>query len=150
MKNSELLLRAATLSDMELLLTWRNDAETRKYSHNTEYIDRESHLAWLDSSLRNPKRHIYIAEVNSVEVATIRVDSIKDKDGCLLSWCVAPEFRGKGLAKKLLHQALKTIDTISYAEIKNSNLASIKIAISVGFNLIDESDDTGLYSRSIS
>lgn len=136
-------LRKTTIEDAKNLFDWRNDEETRAASINTEPINWESHLAWLRKSLSNPDRRIFIAEENSLPVGTCRIDREESKEGEIfeLSWTVSPEFRGRGLGKKMLGELLglpeikgKKLKVV----IKKGNVASVKMAEAFGFKFEEE------------
>jgi RimJ/RimL family protein N-acetyltransferase len=125
-------LRPVTMADAEDLLVWRNDPETRHASHNTDEISLDRHLAWLEASLNKPEqRRLWIAEMNAKSVGTCRADRI---DGAWeLSWTVAPNFRGKGIAQKMLSAIIERFQDPLVAEIKVGNIASIKVSERAGF-----------------
>ena len=134
-------LRQATLADANNLLAWRNDIETRKASHNMDVVSLESHLTWLESSLNKPaQRRLWIAELNGVAVGSCRADKVDD--AWELSWTIAPEARGKGLANQMLSVLLKSFDTPLLAQVKVGNIASMKVAERLGFVL--EKEDRGV------
>ena len=118
--------RNATMEDASLLFYWRNDPETRQNSNNSRVITFPEHLLWLRASLDNPNRQLMIAEVNMRPVGTIRADS--NSDGIELSWTVAPICRNQGVGKQMVMQFAATISGLVYANIKETNLASIRIA----------------------
>lgn len=96
----ELTIRPATPADAELLLTWRNDAETLRWSRGHQPVAEEVHRAWLRDSLANPDRLLLIAETDH-PVGTVRFDRI-EPGVWEVSITVAPADRGKGLASRLL------------------------------------------------
>ncbi|MBR7887596.1 GNAT family N-acetyltransferase [Marinomonas sp. A79] len=128
-------LRLATISDAECLLAWRNDSATRSASHHQDEIRLVDHLAWLKASLaRSDDRRIWIAEVAGVAVGTCRADKVEG--AWELSWTVAPEARGKGIAHQMLSELVKQFDQQPLvAQVKVDNLASMKVAERAGFVL---------------
>ena len=137
-------LRPAEMTDAECLLAWRNDPKTRQASHNSDEVILESHLAWLDASLSNPsKRLLWIAEVNGVAVGTCRADKVED--AWELSWTIAPEARGKGVAHQMLSKLVHSFDEPLVAQVKANNIASMKVAERVGFVLEKQENDVLLY-----
>lgn len=98
-----MLIRNATELDAKNLFEWRNDQATRTNSHNTNEIKYEEHISWLKSTLQNPKRNLYIADIDGVSVGTVRVD-IEDNQTAEISWTVSPKFRGKGIAKLMINK----------------------------------------------
>lgn len=128
-----LVLRPALLSDADLLLAWRNDQESRAWSHQAEEIPREQHIAWLSSALLNPARRLYVAEEGGLPVGTVRADLA---DGVwTLSWTVAPCARGRGVARRMVAQLLQGLNGVIHAQVKAGNAASRRVAESAGMVL---------------
>ena len=129
-------LRQANLEDAKILLDWRNDPETRVNSINMEEVLWENHLPWLEKTLKNPSRLLFVAEEDGSPVGTVRADMSEDGKESELSWTVAPTWRGKGIGKKMVSFILEEIflkgKTLK-AEIKEKNIPSIKIAEALGF-----------------
>lgn len=123
-------LRLATLVDAERLLYWRNDADTQLFSLNAEHITEQQHTRWLQQSLSNPQRRLYIAEYADQPVGTVRVDSTADSHR--ISWTVAAECRGRGLAKAMVKLLVSQLTGKIIAEILPGNTASIKVAQHAG------------------
>lgn len=137
----QLNLRAVTMADAEILLAWRNDPNTRQSSHNSGEIGLDSHRAWLEDSFNKPeKRCLWIAEIAGVSVGTCRAD--RTDNAWALSWTVAPEARGKGVAHQMLSELIKHHDEPLVAEVKVDNIASIKVAERAGF--VVEKEERGV------
>lgn len=131
-------LRLATAEDGELLLKWRNDPETRSASHSTDEIDRDGHFKWFSATLSNPDRMLFIAYQDGSPVGTVRAD--KSESSTELSWTVAPEARGKGVAKEMVRAASEAVEGDIKAEVKVGNIASLKVAQHIGMAITGESD----------
>lgn len=142
---SKIKLREVAFDDWKLLLSWRNEIETRKNSHNMEMVDEENHKNWLKDSLLNKKRKIYIAMHGTEEVGTVRSDL--EKDVFLLSWSVAPEARGRGFGKMIVKALVDKLKSKVRAEIKKDNISSIKIAEFAGLKLMKEEKDILHYNN---
>lgn len=136
---SSMLLRPAIINDKEILLYWRNDPDTRNMSVNHHIISDSEHSDWIEKSFTNPNRGIYIAEENGIPVGTFRID--EKKTFLLLSWTIAPEWRQKGLGKKMV----TTIDIPKHkpwkAVIRKINIPSIKLARHLGMSVRKEAKD---------
>jgi RimJ/RimL family protein N-acetyltransferase len=130
-------LRLATLQDAKLLLAWRNDPQTRSASHDCREITLAEHLAWLNQLMGDSSRRLLIAEQGGVPVGSVRAD--KAIDGATeLSWTVAPDARGRGIGRRMLAALLEELSGPVRAEVKIGNVASARIAESVGLCLIRE------------
>lgn len=139
-----LRMRPATIDDADRLLTWRNDPVTRQAGYTTDEVQPAEHLAWLTALLANPKRELYVAE-EAGPVGTVRVD---DVDGVQwLSWTVAPEARGRGIATRMVRLIAGTIADPLHAAIKADNLASARIAERAGLVFALETGGVRYFSR---
>jgi len=131
-----LTLRPATMADARALFDWRNDVLTRAASHDTQVLTWSGHLSWLTQTLANPSRRLLIAEEHGRAVGTLRVD--QDPDGlAVLSWTVAPDARGTGVATRMVKQIADVLAATQAlrAEIKQDNPASAKVAVAAGLHL---------------
>ena len=130
--------RIARIEDVNMLLTWRNDPETRKSSITTDTVDRDEHVDWFAKSLSSKERTIYIAEIMDTPVGTIRDDLVGDKH--FLSWTIASEKRNQGMGKVMLRKFFHKYRRKFFSQIKMDNLASISIAESAGMKFARVSD----------
>jgi len=112
------------MADAELLLAWRNDPETRRFSRDQRDIPEAEHYQWL------AKTSVLLAEQDGMPVGTCRVDS----DGWV-SLTVAPERRGKGYGRVMLRQLiLGSLGTL-FASVHAANVASLIVFLKNGFVL---------------
>jgi RimJ/RimL family protein N-acetyltransferase len=146
-----LSLRNATIADASLLFAWRNDPITRLNSHNPAALVFESHVAWLRAILADPARQVFIAEEGGRPVGTVRVDREAD-DSAELSWTVAPEARGRGIAKYMVRLVADRVSqTCSLrAEVKAGNAASIKVAEAAGMRMSRREGEVMHFLRPVS
>ena len=119
-------LRLARPEDGSQLLVWRNDAITRCNSLSSDFVTAEQHTKWLTNSLKNPDRQLYIAETDNIAIGTVRVDSVANTH--TISWTLAPEHRGKGLAKQMVRQLVHKLSGNIVAQILPGNIASMRVA----------------------
>ncbi len=139
-------LRAAILADAELLLAWRNDAETRANSLQHDLVPWEPHVTWLAALLADPARELLIAESEGVPIGTVRFD--RGEDDTLLSWTVAPCQRGRGLGRAMVQRAIERVpESRLRAEIAESNTRSISIARKARFRLSEVIGDMTVWRR---
>ena len=133
-------LRKATLDDCRTLFDWRNDPVTVAMSLVSEPVPWENHVAWFESSLQNPKRHLLVAELAGQPVGTIRFDDVDDT--AEISITVSPDQRGKGMGTSLLDAAdgwareELGLDRV-IARIKETNPASIAIFKKSGYEITE-------------
>ena len=138
-------LRPATLQDVKLLFKWRNDPETRRASHNQEKVGWKEHFSWVARVIDDPNRKLYIAEEDNDPVGSARADL---SEGIWeLSWTVAPDARGRGVAKRMVAMLANRIAEPIRAEIKAGNMASVRIAEHAGLEFEKEADGVLHYRR---
>lgn len=125
-----MILRPATPEDGPFLLRLRNDRLTRENSLSDTLVGLEEHWDWLASSLVNPNRRLWIAEVDGERVGTIREDLGPLTE---LSWTVAPEARGQGYGTAMLQALTATVSGPLKALIKARNAPSRSMALRAGF-----------------
>jgi UDP-2,4-diacetamido-2,4,6-trideoxy-beta-L-altropyranose hydrolase len=135
--------RDATMKDSARLLAWRNDAVTRENSIQTNLVSREEHDNWLSRVLCRPDCKLSIVESSGIPVGTVRLD-LSSKE---LSWTVAPEYRGIGLGKSLVEQAIMIYGPNITAKIKKQNVASIRIVEALGFKMQSQSGDLTIWKK---
>lgn len=145
MQEKTLHMRLATIEDADVLLQWRNDPETRNASFNTEKVLRKNHISWLTETLGNPARKLYIAEKNNTAVGMVRTDL--SEDIYELSWTVAPEARGCGVAKQMVRLVAQQISEPIRAEVKVGNEASVRIAQFAGMVFAGETKGIQHFKR---
>ena len=141
MDTRKMNIREVTMNDYKILLIWRNDIDTRKNSHSMEPISEEKHKQWLSNVIDNVNRTIYLFEINHNPVGTGRIDY----DGELyeLSWTVSPDYRGQGLGKQMVSRLVTLLEGKKIrAEVKKSNIPSIKICEYVGMKF--EKEENGI------
>ena len=131
-----LAFRRARIDDAERLWSWRNDPETRRASHNTEYIELDHHMRWFKNAMARNESIKLIAELHSEPIGTVRFD--KRSDSYLeVSINIAPQARAKKLGAACLRGACNFVLAKEaagfHAEIRPDNAASIRIFEQCGF-----------------
>lgn len=111
-------------------------------SRSTSAFSFDSHIRWLTAALENPDRHLFIAEESGVPVGTVRADRIGERFE--LSWTIAPKMRGRGLGVRMVRLALEHFRP-ALAEVRSSNLASVRIAEMLGMTLVSEISGIRVY-----
>lgn len=121
-----------------LLLAWANDPETRANAFNPQCITSENHRNWLAARLADPERYrLFIVETaSSVPVGQVRFE--KGDDAWVISYSVALEFRGRGLGRRVLAEAIAVFRLLGLADIlaarvKLNNTASRRVFEGLGF-----------------
>ena len=129
-------LRPATAEDCRQVWLWRNDAETRRASFDSEPIPLAAHERWFLDSLDSPRRKIYIVVAGDRPSGVVRLDVTGQE--AAVSIHLAPESRGRGVGPR----ALQALEAVAFgplglvrlaAEIKPDNLASLSAFVKAGF-----------------
>jgi RimJ/RimL family protein N-acetyltransferase len=125
-----LTFRRASMTDAYRLLDWRNDPQTREASLNSDIIGLADHIDWLERTLKQPERQIFIAAYGGEPVGTVRADW--SEASIELSWTVAPERRGRGFGRTMVVRFAASIAGPIAAQIRTHNVASQRIALAAG------------------
>ena len=154
LQKGSLTLRVATAQDSGALLTWRNAADTRRFSGNSQTISVEQHEQWLQRVLANPAQRLWIACSASGPVGVLRLDTRLAGAATVAEISVyrVPDLPGKGWGRALIAcgiqeaqriwSALSRID----ARISDDNLASLAAFGACGFT---PSTTPGLHQKHI-
>ena len=128
-----------------MLLTWRNEASTRRWFLDSSRVARRSHLAWLERTLSAGDVRLYVAEVARQPVGQLR---LARRRGNLaeVSFSVDRRQRGKGIGVVLLRRAAAAARrdlAVQRVEglVKPENVASAVAFLKAGYRF------TGLRTR---
>ncbi len=141
--------RNITKTDAYLIFTWRNDPVTRQMSFNQDEKQWDDFkIEYATNYLQNPLKPILVL-LNNQEISFVGFIPTQDQNVYKIAINVAPKFRGQGLGKKILKQAMHyafTNDcTKLIAEIKTENTASIRLFESCQFKLVEKIDFVMVY-----
>ncbi|WP_197319406.1 GNAT family N-acetyltransferase [Saccharomonospora sp. NB11] len=147
-----LRLRPAVEADAELLLRWRNDPVTRRWSRNSDEVALDDHVRWLRGVLASDDRVLFVAEEpEATPVGTVRFDRL-DAHEWEVSIAVAPEHRGRRLAGLVLAEGERELrrrrspGTV-LATVHRDNAASVALFRSAGYEFADGDADDFLLLR---
>ena len=147
-----LSLRKVNKKDESLLFNWANDYDVRKWSFNKKTITLDKHKIWFEGKLSNKNVLIWILEDGNMPAGMVRLE--KEGSSILLNYLIAPKYRGKKLASKMLDMAMKELNTY-WKNVKvlaytlPNNIASIKSLENAGFFLDDSSTNKNSYVLNI-
>ena len=136
MSASRMHLRAAKLGDANLLLEWRNEADTRPASQTTHIVSLEEQKKWLAQVIADQHRDLYIAEIDGQAIGTVRADKLEH--GWELSWNISSTSRDHSFGKTMLTLILSRLRGTIHARIRDNNFSSNKLTASVGMTLDHE------------
>lgn len=152
-------LRAVTMEDADVLLAWRNDEQTRRWSRQHELVSRDEHLQWLQRRLADPRslqwvaEGIVIPERVAVPVGIVRYELDLRREQGEVSITVAPQSRGKGVAGRLLAQSEPLLRTavpdlaLLVAHVHSAHEASLRLFEGAGYRRVTETPDAHGYLR---
>lgn len=133
--------RKAQKKDLFLLFGWANDEVTRKNSFQTENISIENHTKWFENKISDESTFILIFE-NELEqpIGQVRIENKQNER--IIGISIDKNFRGKGLASKLITAACKQYfkqngECVINAYIKTENHSSTKSFQKSGFEIKD-------------
>ncbi len=137
LRSREFRLRRAEETDCRLLWEWANDAIVRSVSFSPAAIPWEQHLQWFTSRLAAPDALIYmITDLKEQPVAVVRFH--REGPRAVVSICLGPAFRGKGLGNVILNMAneelFRSTEVAAIdAYVKPENEASVRLFTRAGF-----------------
>jgi RimJ/RimL family protein N-acetyltransferase len=153
MKATEIFLYPARMADAYPLWLWANDPETRAASHGRAPVEWQEHVQWLRSRIDNPSVMLWVAidEANR-PVGSVRLEATDGWKRARLSYVVAPESRGQGLARLMLVEAiadviLKHPAVVMEAEVLNENERSLRQFRRLGWSETSTERGTVLFVR---
>lgn len=135
-----LMFRPATPQDVDLYFQWANDPDVRRSAFTEGEIPWENHVKWFQSKLTNPDVLLWICE-HPIEgpVGQVRLESIGNQRYSL-DYSLAPAFRGRKIAPRMLSQALRKLEKLKgasgvevVAQVKSWNEASLRTLRGAGF-----------------
>jgi spore coat polysaccharide biosynthesis protein SpsF len=129
-------LRPADAGDSDDLLAWRNDPDAVRQSVSGRPVELDEHSRWLAERLDDPATRIWIAELDGRRVGSVRID-VTNGVGAV-SIVIAPEARGRGLGKAMLHMLLERFEDDFQVEalealVHHDNTASQRLFTGAGF-----------------
>ena len=119
-----------------ILLRWRNEKITRLTSLNKNIISIARHKNWLKKIKKNKLNQVFIFYNDNIPIGTSA--AIKRKNNYFLNYSIDKNYRGKGLAIKMLNLLLKRISNkidskFFYAKVLKNNKKSLYILKKIGF-----------------
>ncbi len=132
----QVTLRMAVPADSDAILQVSNDPEVRANSFRSDPITPEEHARWFEGHLRDPQRPFYVLDVEGAVAGQVRFEPHGTE--MRISYSIAREFRGTGLARglvadgcALMRGVLGPLDIV--ATTKRDNLPSQRVLEAVGF-----------------
>ena len=135
--------RNASIEDSKLYFNWANEIEVRRQSYQNELFKFEVHQDWFLCKLKDDNCLMLVFENQFKEpVGQVRIEK-KDSKNALIGISVDKNFRGQGLASRIIELACnyylniyKNIVIMAYVKI--DNLASIHSFENAGFVFLED------------
>jgi RimJ/RimL family protein N-acetyltransferase len=129
-------LRRATIDDAEILLSWRNEKETRQASFSRDAVSRDEHLAWLAERLA-PMHAESVWMINDSDdtIGTGRIRVIDDafaEISIVIDSALRNDGRGRQ-AIRLLSRKVQQMQRTPIAFVRTDNERSIRAFSAAGF-----------------
>ena len=126
-------LRPAESRDMRAVFELSNDPVVRANSIHKDQIPWEAHVVWFNRAIDDPETVFLVAETDAGDfVGQIRFS--RRGGNWVTSISVVPWFRGRGMAKQILENAMLHIPHGRFiAEIAADNERSKRLFASIGF-----------------
>jgi spore coat polysaccharide biosynthesis protein SpsF len=142
-------IRPVVEKDLRIILEWRNDPETRKNSFNASEISWEDHVSYWKKRLSDKTRYSFIVTSECVALGLVRLDPT-DKNGEFeIHILISKENRGKGMGTKAINEAKEFLSSKGkgriIANVKKSNIASMKMFLECGFSKLQSSEHYDTY-----
>jgi len=94
--------------DLEMILSWRNHPEVRRYMFTQHEIGLDEHLGWFERSSRDERRRLMIFEADGVACAFVNLTRVGKGEVWDWGFYVAPgspRGTGRRLGRASLHEA---------------------------------------------
>jgi len=135
-----LKIREITKEDIKLVYDWANDLEVRNQSFNSASINFKEHESWFKKKITNPNSLLLINEYDENKLGLVRFEIENNK--CTVGVLLDKNFRGKGLSSFMLIKSsnyfFNRFKLPIYANIKESNIASIRSFEKAGYSFFNE------------
>jgi L-amino acid N-acyltransferase YncA len=129
-------VRRAKISDSLLYWHWANDSTVRINAFNQHKIKWEEHQTWFNERLADFDTKLLLIESEAGPVGQVRFN--RSDSNYIISYSIARQFRGLGLGQVVLTKAIDYLRQREVAtligDVKENNLASIKIFNQLGFD----------------
>lgn len=145
-------IRHTTIDDCHDIFDWRVDEESLRASFSRNKPDYTEHRSWFENSLSNPSRVMLLGEIDSRKIGVCRFDISENQLLAEVSINMNPKCRGQGFGKNFLKESIayylaeKRCDLL--ARVKPTNIASLKIFESAGFETISSTIDMVVLKKS--
>ncbi len=99
------VIRPMIHADLEMVLAWRNHIDVRRYMYTQHEITLVEHLSWFERTLKDPKKHLLIFEINHQPCGFVSFNEVGNGGVADWGFYAAPD-APKGSGRQLCSAAL--------------------------------------------
>ncbi|AVD86525.1 MULTISPECIES: UDP-4-amino-4,6-dideoxy-N-acetyl-beta-L-altrosamine N-acetyltransferase [Pseudomonas] len=131
------IIRPMRFEDLDIVLTWRNHPEVRRYMYTQHEISMEEHARWFENSQKNQSRHLMIFELDEKPAGFVNLTEATK--GHLADWGFylapdAPRGTGRLLGETALRYAFCQLGLHKVCgQALSFNERSIRFHLALGF-----------------
>lgn len=107
MSPAKIEITATVIGDAKDIYEWRLDAQTQEYSFTKTEFSFSEHMRWLESEIASKKSLLFTGYTNGSRFGFIRFKLEPYNRLARISLNVAPQYRGRGMSKHFLGQAIR-------------------------------------------
>ena len=142
-QSSALVMRPATLADIDSYYWWVNDAEVRRQSLSTAPVSWVEHEHWFACKIAANDAFMLVLEANDLPIGQVRFDL--GEGGAVLDYSLDTIVRGRGLGETLVRKGLEQLSQSTSiavsATVRTGNGASAATLTAAGFQLAHPDGD---------
>ena len=133
MSSKNIFLRKAQKDDVLMLFCWVNDPVVRQSAFCTDDISLNSHKRWFLQVLDSDKVQIFILQKGDLPIGQVRLELKNDE--WFIDYSIDAAWRGHGYGREILQLLEEQMPegTILVGEVKDANLASMKVFERLGY-----------------
>lgn len=140
-QGESVILRPVERTDLERLVTWRNEPSISKHFFNVFPLSLAGQESWFENLLKRKDKKLFIIDIKEqVPVGTVGLDTIdfKNQSAEFGSLLIQPSQQGKGFAKDATMALLRfAFDDLNlnriYLQVFDWNEPAIKLYLGCGF-----------------
>ncbi len=109
MDNSQavhLTIRKMTVDDLNVVLTWRNHPDIRRYMYTQHEISIEEHRAWFERASKDSHKHLLVFEIDEKPQGFVNITELSSSGVAEWGFYIAPD-AVKGTGRQLGKAALE-------------------------------------------
>lgn len=130
-------IRPMLEDDLEIILSWRNHPDIRRYMYAQHEIELEEHTTWYNNNCNKPGRHMLIFEVNNKPAGFANISELLQSAIADWGFYIAPgSAKGTGteLAILVLNYAFEKLGLYKVCgQVLAYNIVSVNFHLGLGF-----------------